>query len=55
MRPRARLPLNRRYFHKKPKIDKKDMAFIKEKTEFLYQKNLKKELEDKERKKLRRF
>ena len=31
MRPRARRPINRRYFHKKPKIDKRDMAILKKK------------------------
>jgi len=51
MRPRARRPINRRYFHKKPKIDKRDMAILKKKIGDLNLKKHKKMLEDNKRKK----
>lgn len=43
MRPRYRFPLNRRYFHTKPKIDKRDMTILKRKIEVIKQKKHKKE------------
>ena len=53
MRPRYKPPLKRRYFHSKPKIDKKDMVFVKNKIDTLHYKRIKQELENKEKKKLR--
>lgn len=47
MRPRYKLPLNKKYFHTKRKIDKKDMIFLKNKIEIIKQKKIKKELEKK--------
>ena len=51
MRPRTRPPLNRRYFHTKQKVDKKDIAVLKRKIEVINQKKYKKELKNKEKKK----
>jgi len=51
MRPTATPPLNRRYFHTQPSIDKKDIAVLKKKIEAINQKKHNKELEDKEKKK----
>ena len=45
MRPRYRPPLNKRYFHKKQIINKKDMVFLKERIDVLNKKKIKKELE----------
>ncbi len=45
MRPRYKAPFNRRYFHKKQIINKKDSAFLKAKIEVLNKKKIKKEFE----------
>jgi hypothetical protein len=45
MRPRYRAPFNRRYFHKKQIINKKDSVFLKAKIEVLNRKKIKKEFE----------
>lgn len=50
MRPRTRRPINRRYFHKKPKIDKRDMTILKKKIEDLNLKKHKKMLDINKRK-----
>jgi len=50
MRPRTKTPLNKRYFHKKRKIDKKDIAVLKKKIEAVDQKKYVRELENKKRK-----
>ena len=47
MRPRYKPPLYRQYFHKKQKIDKKDMSYLKKRIAFLNQKKMKRELEKK--------
>jgi hypothetical protein len=49
MRPRFKPPMNKRYFHKKRKIDKKDMAYLKKKIEFMKQKKKKDKLEGKKK------
>ena len=46
MKPTYKPPLNRRYFHTKPKIDKRDIAILKRKIEHINQKKDKKELEE---------
>jgi hypothetical protein len=50
MRPRTRPPLNKRYFHSKQKIDKKDMAVLKKRIQKINKKKIKKELRNKEKK-----
>ena len=50
MRPRYRPPIKRKYFHKKPKIDKKDMAYLKKNIEVIKQRKTKQELDEKDRK-----
>ena len=50
MRPRAKPPLNRRYFHMQPKIDRRDMTILKKRIEIINQKRHKKQLEDKDKK-----
>ena len=45
MRPSYKHPLNKKYFHTKRKIDKKDMIFLKSKIEIMKQKKIKAELE----------
>jgi hypothetical protein len=47
MRPRYTTPLNKRYFHKKRKIDKKDMVFLKKKIDIIKQKKIMRELKEK--------
>jgi len=42
MKPRYRTPQNKRYFHTKPKMDKRDMAILKKKIELIHQKKNKK-------------
>lgn len=44
MRPRYKPPLKRKYFHKKRKINKKDMVAIKKRIEQINQKKFLKEL-----------
>ena len=44
MRRKGKLPIKRKYFHTKPKIDRKDMSVIKRKAEAIKQKKLKREL-----------
>ena len=51
MRRRSKPLLNRRYFHTKPKMDRRDTTFLKKKIEFINKKKRKKELEYKENKK----
>jgi hypothetical protein len=46
MRSRYRPPLNKQYFHTKPRIDKRDMVILKRKIEIIKKKNNKKELEE---------
>ena len=46
MRPRYRSPRNRRYFHTKPKIDKRDMSILKRKIESIEQKKGKKDIKE---------
>jgi hypothetical protein len=46
MRPRYRSPRNRRYFHTKPKIDKRDMSILKRKIESIEQKKDKKNIKE---------
>lgn len=50
MRPRHKPPINKRYFHKKRKIDNKDMVTLKKRIEHLKQDKIKKELETTEKK-----
>jgi hypothetical protein len=54
MRRKGRPPLNRRYFHTKPKVDKRDIAIIKKKIYTIDQKKYKEELEKAEKKTYRR-
>ena len=49
MRPRYRPPLQRKFFHKKRKIDRKDMSYLKKRIAILNQKKTKKELEKKDK------
>jgi len=49
MRRKGKLPIKRKYFHTKLKIDRKDISFIKRKVETIKQKKLKRELENKEK------
>ena len=51
MRPRYRPPLTKKYFHTKPKVDNKDLAFLKRKIETIKQKKIKKEYDESRRKK----
>ena len=53
MRPRTRTPRNRRYFHTKPKMDKRDMVILKRKIETIHQKKIKREPEEKNKKIMR--
>ncbi len=46
MRSRYRPPIKRRYFHTKPRIDKRDMTVLKRKIEVIKQKKGKKEIEE---------
>jgi hypothetical protein len=48
MRPRYKPPLQRRYFHKRLKIDKKDMSYLKKRIAYLNQRKTKRELEKKD-------
>ena len=48
MRRKGKLPLKKKYFHTKSKIDKKDIAFLKRKVETLKQKKIRHEAEKKE-------
>ncbi len=52
MRPRAKLPVNRRYFHTKRKMDKKDIAVLKKKIDNVHQTKALKELEVKKQTRL---
>ncbi len=45
MRPRYKIPLNKKYFHTKRKIDKKDMITIKSKIEIIKQNKISEKLE----------
>ena len=46
MRPRHKPPLNRRYFHTKPKIDKRDIYILKRKNALAKQKKNKRDIEE---------
>ncbi len=46
MRPRYRPPRNRRYFHTRPKIDKRDMSILKRKIGSIEQKKDKKDIKE---------
>ena len=43
MRPRSKPPLNRRFFHTKPKKDSRDMARLKKTIQAIHQKKQKQE------------
>ena len=45
MRPRYRIPNNKKYFHTAPKIDKRDMTILKRKIESINRKKDKNEIE----------
>ena len=47
MRPTYKPPLKRKFFHKKRKLDKKDMAALKKRIEQINQKKILKELRKK--------
>lgn len=49
MRPRHKPPLNRKFFHSKRKLDKKDINVIKKKIQSINNKKTKRELEEKKR------
>jgi hypothetical protein len=51
MRRKGKLPLKKKYFHTKRKIDRKDIAFLKRKVETIKQKKLKNKREKKEKRK----
>jgi hypothetical protein len=55
MRPRYRPPRKKRYFHTKPKIDKRDMTILKKKVDFVKQDKEKKDAEERFIKKRKRF
>jgi hypothetical protein len=40
MRPHYQPPRDKRYFHTKPKIDKRDMAALKKKAQLLQRKKI---------------
>ena len=50
MRPRYRPPIKRKYFHKKPNIDKKDIVYLKKNIEVIKQRKTKQGLDKKDRK-----
>ena len=52
MRPRYKTPMNRRYFHTKRKVDKKDLNYLKKKIEVINKKKIKEEINEKERRKV---
>jgi len=52
MRRKGKLPLKKKYFHTKRKIDKKDIVFLKRKVEIIKQKKLKNKTEKKEKRRL---
>ena len=49
MRPTKRNPNNRRYFHSKPKRDKKDIAVLKKKLQNINNKKQSNKLKNKEK------
>jgi len=49
MRPRYKPPVQRKFFHKKRKIDSKDMSYLKKRIAHLNQKKTKRDLEKKDR------
>jgi len=52
MRRKGKLPLKKKYFHTKRKIDKKDIAVLKRKVETIKQNKLNTKAEKKEKRKL---
>jgi hypothetical protein len=50
MRPRYKPPVNKRYFHKKRKIDNIDMVSLKKRINNIKQEKISKELERSEKK-----
>jgi hypothetical protein len=51
MRPRYKPPQNKRYFHTKRRIDKNDLNFLKKKIEIMNKKKIKKEFDEKDKRK----
>lgn len=47
MRPRYQPPIKKRYFHKKRRIDKKDMSYLKKRIEHISKKKVLRELNKK--------
>jgi hypothetical protein len=52
MRRKGKLPIKKKYFHTKRKIDEKDIAFIKRKVDTIKQKKLKDKPREKEKRKI---
>lgn len=50
MRPRYRPPIKRKYFHKKAKIEKKNMVYLKKNIEGIKQRKTKHGLVEKDKK-----
>ena len=50
MRPRYSPPIKRKYFHKKAKIEKKDMVYLKKNMEVIRQRKIKQGLVEKDNK-----
>ena len=51
MRPRYKPPRNKRYYHKKRRINKNDLNFLKKKIEIMNKRKIKKKFEEKEKRK----
>ena len=49
MRPRYKPPVQRKFFHKKRKVDRKDMSYLKKRIANLNQKKTKRDLEKKDK------
>jgi len=52
MRSRTRPGLNKKYFHTKPRFNKRDITILKTKIEFINQRKLRNDLDSREKKKI---
>ena len=51
MRPRYKPPRNIRYYHKKRRIDKNDLNYLKKKVELMNKRKIKREFNEKDKRK----
>ena len=51
MRPRYKPPRKQKYFHKKQRISKNDLNFLKKKIEIMNKRKIKKEFDEKDKRK----